>query len=394
MHQTPAFASTLSRKECPTWFGPIAQPCAFWHCRPSAARRLPGPLPGRFKSTASRWAQTPEGTVIEQFTMSNAGKTQIRVLTYGATLTAVMLPDRDGQVRNVTLYLDTWRSTCRDIRCSGLSSVALRIALHTRRFEIAGQPFDLDKNMGGHHIHGGNQGFQTVNWRAQSIEMDDRAGVELTHTSPDGHAGYPGTLEVRVQYLLTDDNRLVMEYWAKTDQPTHLNLTNHAYWNLAGAGAGDVLDHLLLINADKCVVADAQRFPTGEIRPVAGTPLDFRTPHRVGERIGQVPDQNYDDCYVLNKTQSRRADVGSPRRRSRERSRHGSVHDATGRPALHSQGSKRSAAAGSGAYGPYHGLCLETQHFPDSPNQPQFPTTLLQPGEEFHQITIHKFFTE
>ena len=124
----------------------------------------------------------------------------------------------------------------------------------------------------------------------------------MTHTSPDGHEGYPGNLEVRLQYLLTQDNSLVMEYWAKTDKPTHLNLTNHAYWNLAGAGTGNVLDHVVTINADKCVVADAQRFPTGEVRPVAGTALDFRKPHRVGARIDQLPDQNYDDCYVLNKT--------------------------------------------------------------------------------------------
>jgi aldose 1-epimerase len=194
--------------------------------------------------------------------------------------------------------------------------------------------------------------------------------------------------------VLTNDDKLLIEYWAKTDKPTHLNLTNHAYWNLGGAGSGDVLDHMVVINANEVVVADAQRFPTGELRSVVGTALDFRTPHRVGERIDQVPDQNYDDCYVLNKTS-----VDAPTLAARvvdPRSGRG-MEVYTTQPGVQfytAKGLSDQLRAGGVAYGPYHGLCFETQHFPDSPNQPQFPTTLLRPGEEFHQVTVHKFFIE
>jgi aldose 1-epimerase len=336
----------------------------------------------------------PDGTTIEQYTLSNSQRVQVRVMTYGATLTGVMLPDRNGQVRNVTLYLDTCADYLRGHPLFGsvVGRYANRIA--GAAFEIDGRRFELTKNLGQHHIHGGNQGFDKINWRAKPIRMDDRAGVEMTHTSPDGHEGYPGTLEVRLQYVLTNDNQLVMEYWARTDKPTHLNLTNHAYWNLAGAGAGNVLEHVVLINADKAVVADAQRFPTGEIRFVAGTALDFRTPHRVGARIDQLEDSNYDDCYVLNKTQdheltlaARVVDPGSGR----------GMEVYTTQPGVQlytAKGLSNQLRAGGVAYGPYHGLCLETQHFPDAPNRPPFPTTLLRPGETFHQVTIHKFFTQ
>ena len=338
--------------------------------------------------------KTPDGAVIEQFTVSNSQNVQVRVITYGATLTGVMLPDRDGRVRNVTLYLDTIADYLQGHPLFGsvVGRYANRIA--GGAFEIDGQRVELTKNMGPHQIHGGNQGFYKVNWRAKPIRRDDCAGVELTHTSPDGHEGYPGKLEVRVQYVLTNDNQLVMEYWATTDKPTHLNLTNHAYWNLSGAGSGNVLDHVVLINADKVVAANAQRFPTGELRDVAGTALDFRTPHRVGDRIDQLEDQNYDDCYVLNKSQdhalalaARVVDPGSGR----------GMEVYTTQPGVQfytAKGLSDQLRAGGVAYGPYHGLCFETQHFPDSPNQPQFPTTLLRPGEEFHQVTVHKFFIE
>ncbi|MHB8974889.1 MAG: aldose epimerase family protein, partial [Pirellulaceae bacterium] len=215
----------------------------------------------------------PDGTVVDQYTVTNARHSEIRVLTYGATLIGVVLPDRDGNARNVTLYLDTVEDYVRGHPLFGsvVGRYANRIA--GAAFEIEGRRWELTKNLGAHHIHGGNKGFQQIVWQAKPVQLGDRAGVELTHTSPDGHEGYPGNLEVRLQYLLTKDNTLVMEYWARTDKPTHLNLTNHAYWNLAGAGTGDVLDHEVTIHADKCVVADAQRFPTGEVRPVAGTAL-------------------------------------------------------------------------------------------------------------------------
>jgi aldose 1-epimerase len=294
----------------------------------------------------------------------------------------------------VTLYLDRLEDyeAGHPLFGSIVGRYANRIA--GAAFSIDGQQFELTRNMGADHIHGGNNGFHKLVWAARPVQLADRAGVELSHASPDGHEGYPGTLRVRIQYLLTADNSLVMEYWAKTDKPTHLNLTNHAYWNLCGAGAGDVLSHRLTIHADKVVVADSKRFPTGEIRSVADTPLDFRTPHLVGERIAQAVDENYDDCYVLS-AESRREPALAARVVDPESGRGMEVF--TTQPGVQlytAKGLGNQLRAADGPYGPYHGLCLETQHFPDSPNHPAFPTTLLRPDEEFHQVTIHRFFTD
>ncbi len=335
-----------------------------------------------------------DGTPVDQYTLTNSNHVEVRVLTYGATLTAVIVPDRRGQCRNVTLYLDRLEDyeAGHPLFGSVVGRYANRIA--GAAFSLDGQRFELTRNMGADHIHGGNEGFHKLVWAARPVQLADRAGVELTHESPDGHEGYPGRLRVRVQYLLTADNALVMEYWATTDKPTHLNLTNHAYWNLRGAGAGDVLDHRLTIHSDKVVVADAKRFPTGEIRSVADTPLDFRTPHLVGERIAQAVDENYDDCYVLS-AESRREPALAARVVDPESGRGMEVF--TTQPGVQlytAKGLGTQLRAADGPYGPYHGLCLETQHFPDSPNHPAFPTTLLRPDEEFHQVTIHRFFTD
>lgn len=335
-----------------------------------------------------------DGTPIEQYTATNAHNVEMRVLTYGATLTAVIVPDRHGLRRNVTLYLDHLADyeAGHPLFGSVVGRFANRIA--GAAFSLDGRRFELTRNMGTDHIHGGTHGFHKLVWAARPVQLADRAGVELTHESPDGHEGYPGTLRVRIQYLLTDTNALVMEYWATTDKPTHLNLTNHAYWNLRGAGQGDVLNHQLTIHADQVVVADAKRFPTGEIRNVANTPLDFRTPHRVGERIAQAVDENYDDCYVLS-TEPRREPALAARVVDPDSGRGMEVF--TTQPGVQlytAKGLGPQIRAADGPYGPYHGLCLETQHFPDAPNQAAFPTTVLRPGEEFHHVTIHRFFIE
>jgi aldose 1-epimerase len=326
--------------------------------------------------------------------MVNSNQVEVRVLTYGATLTAVIVPDRRGQLRNVTLYLDRLEDyeAGHPLFGSVVGRYANRIA--GAAFTIDGQRFNLTRNMGTDHIHGGNNGFHKLVWTARPVRLADRAGVELSHESPDGHEGYPGKLRVRMQYLLTVDNSLVMDYWATTDRATHLNLTNHAYWNMRGAGTGTVLDHVLTIHSDQVVVADARRFPTGDIRSVADSPLDFRSPHRVGERIEQAADGNYDDCYVLSPG-SGREPVLAARVVDPESGRGMEVF--TTQPGVQlytAKGLGSQLRAADGPYGPYHGLCLETQHFPDSPNHATFPTTLLRPGEEYHQLTIHRFFTD
>jgi aldose 1-epimerase len=213
----------------------------------------------------------------------------------------------------------------------------------------------------------------------------------LTHRSPDGHAGYPGNLSVTVRYLLTNQNELRMEYTATTDKPTILNLTNHAYWNLAGAGSGDVLGHEIRLNAEHYLPPNAQNIPTGEIRSVAGTPMDFRESQTIGSRLAQVDNQNYDHCYVLNKPPG---ETLSPAARVVEPKSGRVMEVYTTQPGVQFFTAKfltSKLKAGGVPYGPYHGLCLETQHYPDAPNHPEFPSTVLRPGQTYHEVTIHKF---
>jgi aldose 1-epimerase len=331
---------------------------------------------------------------IDLYTLTNADGLEVQVMTYGATMTSVKTPDRDGHFRNITLHLDALEDYLRGHPLFGsvVGRYANRIA--GARFVLDGAEHPITANAGDNHIHGGRRGFQKLVWKAVSFEREDGAGVELTHTSPDGHEGYPGNLETTVRYALTDDNRLTMEYTARTDKPTHVNLTNHAYWNLAGAGSGNVLGHELMLNADRYLTADEKKIPTGELRSVTGTPMDFTAPKRIGARIDQVEGQNYDHCYVLNKKPNERLSLAA---RVVERTSGRVMEVYTTQPGVQlytAKGLSDRYRGGGASYGPYHGLCLETQHFPDSPNRPTFPSTVLRPGETYREITIHQFSVE
>ena len=337
------------------------------------------------KSTIGK---TADGTEVDEYTLSNSNGLEVKLLTYGAMLTKVKVPDRDGKFDSVTLYMDPAREylSRRSVLGSVIGRFANRIA--GAAFTLDGTRYELSANAGENHIHGGRNGFQTVVWKAAPIRDAKGVGVKLTHTSPDGHEGYPGTLDVVVTYRLTGDNRLMMNYIARTDKPTHVNLTNHAYWNLAGAGSGDVLKHLLTINADRYLPADAKKIPTGQIEPVKGTPMDFTRPEAIGSRIDRVEDRNYDHCYVLNKIPGERlslaarvVDPGSGR----------VMEVYTTQPGVQLYTGGVRMKTGGLTYDRYHALCLETQHFPDSPNRPQFPSTVLRPGETYRQLTVHKF---
>jgi aldose 1-epimerase len=337
------------------------------------------------------FGQMPDGTKVDLYTLTNALGLEVKVMTYGATMTSVEAPDRRGNLANVTLYLDTFEDYLRGHPLFG--SVVGRYANR-----IAGAEFNLDgvehhvtPNAGKNHIHGGRQGFQKLVWDAAPIRTEKAVGVALTHTSPDGHEGYPGTLAVKVVYELNDDNELKMEYTATTDKPTVVNLTNHAYWNLGGAGSGDVLNHVLTLNSDHYLKADRQKIPTGEIRSVKGTPMDFTKPHAIGSRIEEVEGENYDHCYVVNKAPddelSLVAKVVEPKS-----GRVMEVHATKPGVQLYTaRGLSDKFKSADGAYGPYHGFCLETQHYPDSPNKPQFPSPVLRPGEAYRHVTVHKF---
>ncbi len=338
------------------------------------------------------FGKMPNGTAVDLFTLTNAAGMEVSVMTYGATLVTVKVPDRAGKSANVNLSLDTLDDYINRSPVFGalIGRYANRIA--NARFSIDGTEYKVTANSGPHHIHGGGkEAFHRAVWKAQILREADVVGVRFTHTSGDGEAGYPGTVETTVEYKLTKDNQLILDYSARTDKPTHVNLTNHAYWNLAGAGSGDVFGHVLQVDADQYLAADKAKIPTGEMLSVKGTVLDFTTPTAVGSRIEQVEDKNYDHCYVLNKKAGQAVPLAA---RVVEPKSGRTMEVYTTQPGVQlytARGLSDKLVAGGKAYGPYHGLCLETQHYPDSPNRPAFPSTLLRPGQTLHEVTIFKF---
>jgi aldose 1-epimerase len=255
------------------------------------------------------------------------------------------------------------------------------------RFTLDGREYVLAANNGANHLHGGMRGFDKVSWQ---VAHADSTMLRLHHTSASGEEGYPGTVNAQVVYTLTDADELIVDHVATSDRPTPINLTHHGYFNLAGAGRGDVLGHELQIDAGHYLPVDAELIPTGELRPVAGTIFDFRTSTRLGERT-----KDYDHDFVL-----RAADSEQPRFAARLREpESGRVLEVfTTQPALHiytgAHISNEPAGKGGAVYGPYAGVALEAQHFPDSPNQPAFPSTILRPGSEYRQRTIYRFSAE
>jgi aldose 1-epimerase len=236
------------------------------------------------------FGKLPSGEEIDLYTLSNGGGMTVKVMTYGATIIGVEAPDRDGKTENLTLYLDTLDEYAKGHPYFGSTVGRFGNRIAKAKFTLDGKQYALAANDRGNSLHGGNKGFDKFVWKAQPIEAADSAGVAFSRTSPDGEEGYPGKLEVKVIYTLTAENELKMEYEAAADEPTVVNLTNHAYWNLAGAGSGDVLGQELTINADGYLPVDDALIPLGNIAPVKGTPMDFVTkPMYIGSPIGEVP---------------------------------------------------------------------------------------------------------
>ncbi len=332
----------------------------------------------------SRFGEMPDGTEVRLFTLKNGRGLEARVMTLGATLTVVKAPDRLGNSETITIA----RETLEDYLAGhpALGSVVGRFAnrIGGASFTIDGERYELVANEGENHIHGGGtEGFHWKVWEAEPVEGEGFVGVRLTLQSPDREAGYPGNVQASVTYRLTMTNELVMEYEATTDQPTHINLTNHAYWNLAGAErGGDVLGHQVYIQGNHYLPTDDALIPTGEIKEVEGTPLDFREPKQIGAEVDQLDPPRYDHCFVIARpadddqvlpTLGARVLEPTSGRTMEVRTTQPGVQFYTGNP---------------------QGFCLETQHFPDSPNQADFPSTLLRPGETFREVTIHTFGVE
>jgi aldose 1-epimerase len=320
----------------------------------------------------------PDGVPVDLYTLTGAGGVEAAVMTLGATLTTVKAPDRDGKPAIITLHRESLEDYLRGHPLLGsvVGRFANRIA--GARFTLDGTEHRLDPNSGEHHIHGGGRehAFHWQVWSARPMIDAGSVGVRLSLVSPDGQAGYPGRLEVSVEYRVTAKNELVMDYTARADKPTHINLTNHAYWNLAGAESGDVLGHVLELRADAYLVSDRTAMPTGEIRGVEGTPMSFTAPMSIGSRLDQVDGGRYDHCYVLRKPAGERLALAA---RVVEPGSGRVMEVLTTQPGVQLYTGNRQ------------GLCLETQHYPNAPNEPAFPSTVLRPGETFHEITIHRF---
>jgi len=342
------------------------------------------------------FGRTAGGEAVELFTLSRSGAPTVAITNYGGYVVSVLAPDRGGRSADVVLGYADLAGYLGDTAYLGslIGRYANRIA--GGRFTLGGKSFALATNNGPNHLHGGNVGFGKKVWRAAVVQGSDGEALELRLTSPDGEEGYPGTLEVVVVHSLTPDGGLRLDYTATTDKETIVNLTNHAYFNLAGEGSGDVLGHELEIEADEFTPVDATLIPTGERRPVAGTPLDFRKPAPIGARIADAYEQlklggGYDHNFALrgaNRTLRRAARVVEPKS--------GRVLEVlTTEPGLQLYSGNfldGTIVGKSGkAYGHRGGFCLEAQVFPDAPNRPEFPSAVLRPGQKYTQTTVYRF---
>ena len=342
------------------------------------------------KVTTKVYGKMPDGQEVYMYQLENGRGLTVRAMSLGATLTAVEYPDRDGRSENVTLYLETLEDYLKGHPCFG--SVCGRYAnrIAKGRFELDGVVYQLATNNGPNHLHGGRVGFHQRLWRHEPVQGDGFVGVKFTYVSPDGEENYPGTLTATVIYRVTVDDRLEMEYFATTDKPTVVNLTNHAYWNLAGAGIGTVLDHILQINADRYLPVDETLIPLGEMAPVDGTPFDFRQPKPIGQDIEKTGG-GYDHCFVLNKARPGELSFCA---RLEDRKTGRVMEVFTTQPGVQvytANGLNGRLGAHGRTYPKFGAVCLETQHFPDSPNRPEFPSTVLRPGETYHELTVHHF---
>jgi aldose 1-epimerase len=341
------------------------------------------------------FGKTPRGEEVELFTLRpRTGNLLARIITYGAHLTELHTPDRGGKSGNIVLGFDNLAGFMNQPAFIGaiVGRYANRIA--RGRFALDGVEYRLPINNPPNMLHGGNIGLNRVVWKIEKVDDSENPALSLSHVSPAGEDGFPGTLRVTVGYTLTNDS-LRIDYSASTDAQTTVNLTSHCYFNLRGPGSGDILGHELLLNASNFTPVDDTLIPTGRIATVKDTPFDFTTPRLIGQRIREVPGKigGYDHNYVLDTG----GDVSKLAVRLREPTSGREMEMFTTEPGmqfyagLNLDGSIKGIG---GAYNRFGALCLEAQHFPDSPNHPNFPSTILRPGQTYRQTTIHRFTTD
>ena len=345
--------------------------------------------------TRKNFGTLPDGTVVDIFTLRNARGMEARITNYGGIVVALTAPDRNGRFADVVLGCDTLADYVKNpgpYLGAIIGRYGNRIA--EGKFTLNGRVFRLAKNNGPNHLHGGRKGFDKVVWQARPLKRSSGPTLELSYVSADGEEGYPGRLTVRAVYTVTADNALKLELTATTSRPTVCNLTHHSYFNLAGQG--DILQHEVRLAANCFTPTDAGMIPTGELRPVAGTPFDFTSPVPVGRRIGQNDRQlklgrGYDHNWIINKPAGKLGLLGTVFERRSGRflevwSTEPAVQFYTGQFL-----DGTITGKGGRVYGRNGGLCLEPQHYPDSPNQLAFPSTLLRPGEKYRNTILHRF---
>jgi len=343
------------------------------------------------------FGKTEEGVLVNLYTFTNENGMEVKITNYGGIIVSIRVPDRNGKLGDVVLGYDSLDGYIEKSPYFGslIGRYGNRIAYG--KFTLDGVEYSLAQNNGENHLHGGLKGYDKVVWQAEEVKSESTVGLKLNYLSNNGEEGYPGNLDITVNYTLTNENELKIDYSAKTDKKTVINLTNHSYFNLAGQG--DILDHKLMIKADRFNPVDKGLIPTGELKEVKGTPMDFTQPAAIGARINEDDEQlvfggGYDHNWVLNRTDKNLALIAIV------------IEPTTGRimevlttePGLqfYSGNFLDGTITGKGkmVYEHRNGFCLETQHFPDSPNNSDFPSVVLNPGEQYQHKTIYKFSTE
>lgn len=338
----------------------------------------------------------PDGTPLKLFTLRNASGIEVNITNYGGIITSLKTPDRDGNLEDIVLGYDSLAGYLKAPSFFGALVGRYGNRIANGKFKLEGKTYTLVQNNGKNHLHGGNKGFDKVVWTPEASSTADAATLKLTYLSKDMEEGYPGNLQVTVVYSLGNDNALSISYEATTDKTTVVNLTNHSYFNLSGNTKRDILGHTLTLKASKFIPVDAGLIPTGELKPVKGTPFDFTQPAVIGARINDADPQikigrGYDHCYVFDKPAGAYEQVGT-------------LYDSISGRQMDVFTSEPGTQVYSGnfldgsitgkfntVYAQRYAVCIETQHFPDSPNKPEFPSVVLKPGEVYKTRTTYQF---
>ena len=377
----------------------LAVSAFFFSCNKDGQEKQEEPTTATVTIDKQFYGVTPDGDSVDAYIMKNEAGMEIEVITYGGIITSLTAPDKNGVYEDIALGFESLNDYTESNPFFGALVGRYGNRIANAKFSIDGTEYNLAKNNGPNHLHGGPKGFDKVIWKAEPQTGEGFASLTLTYLSVDGEEGYPGNLENTVVYTLNNDNELKVEYSATTDKPTIVNLTQHSYFNLSADFSQTILDHEIELVADRYLPVDETLIPTGELAPVEGTPFDFRTAKPIGQDIEADDEQivigkGFDHCWVLNNQDAGNRKVASV------------YHPGSGRvmevystePGIQFYTGNfldgTRPAKGGGTYAFRSGFCLETQHYPDSPNQPAFPTTVLKPGETYHQTTVHKFSVE